>query len=266
VTSARPCEEPFRHITQQRVITLGLDRDYEHEQLEHFGNALREAKRFLDIGANRGLYAFLANCVIRNGYIALVEPNPELAEILRREVSTWPDNNNKIEVFSVAAADTSAKMLFLIDESDDTLGRLATASSEGIRHTQVQCEPLDKLFAPADGTLLKIDVEGFEYRAILGAKRLLSAGARVILELHFWGDGKKFPIHVLWLLFSLGFAISRIGTSYSYDVMRAGFFKRCLSLMRWGPPFALRYLVRRTGLRPIMYRVLWPDLAIRAAK
>ncbi len=260
--------EFFRQITHQTTITLGLGRDYEHEQLEHFGAELREAERFLDIGANRGLYARLANRVLRNTYIGVVEANPELAETLQRDVATWPsENHNTIEVLRVAAGDVSTKLPFFMDQADELGTLTATPSREDDpRYVEVQCEPLDKIFAPAKKTLIKIDVEGFEYRVVLGARRLLSTDARVILELHGWGDGKKFPVHVIWLMFTLGFSISRIGTSYSYAFVKAGFLKRSLTLLRWGPIFAGKYLIRRMGLRSFLYRTLWPDRADRAGK
>ena len=80
-----------------------------------------------------------------------------------------------------------------------------------------------------------------------------------MLELHGWGDGKKFPIHVIWLMFTLGFSISRIGTSYTYEFVKAGFITRSLTLLRWGPVFAMKYLIRRMGLRSFLYRMLWPQ-------
>src|SRR5258708_639392 len=115
MSNALAGNEFFRQITDQTTVILGLGKDYEREQLEHFGAALKEADRFLDIGANRGLYARLANRVLRNSYIGVVEANPELAEMLQRDVATWPrENNNNIEVLHVAAADISTKLPFFI--------------------------------------------------------------------------------------------------------------------------------------------------------
>lgn len=258
-------ETEFFRIAQQTAVRLGLEVDYEHEQMAHLGSALKKVDRFLDIGANQGLYARVANCVLRNGTIALVEANPDLAEMLRRDVTTWPDNGNKIEVFPVAAGDVSTKLPFFMHGSD-ALGTLVQKSAQATQYAEVACEPLDNLFAPQARTLIKIDVEGFEYRVVLGAKRLLSSGACVFLELHGWGDAErqKFPFHVIWLMYRLGFAVSRIGNSYTYDFVRAGFVKRTIAFLRWGPVFAVKYLIRRTGLRPLVYRILWPDLAGRA--
>ncbi len=258
-------ETEFFRIAQQTALKLGLKVDYEHEQMAHLGRALTDADRFLDIGANQGLYARVANCVLRNGSIALVEANPDLAEMLRRDIASWPDNGNRIEVFPVAAGDVATKLPFFMHGSDE-LGTLVQKNPQATQYAEVACEPLDTLFAPQARTLMKIDVEGFEYRVVLGARRLLSSGARVFLELHGWGDveRKKFPFHVIWQMYRQGFAVSRIGNSYTYDFVRAGFLKRTATFLRWGPVFAAKYLIRRLGLRPLVYRILWPDLAARA--
>jgi FkbM family methyltransferase len=260
-------EAEFFRIARQTAVGLGLEIDYEHEQMAHLGRALSGTERFLDIGANQGLYARVANQVLRNGTIALVEANPDLAEMLRRDVATWPDNGNRIEVFAVAAGDVATKLPFFMHGSD-ALGTLVHKGPDATLYAEVACEPLDKLFAPQARTLIKIDVEGFEYRVVLGARRLLSSGARVFLELHGWGDAerRKYPFHVISLMYRRGFAVSRVGNSYTYDFVRAGFPKRTAAFLRWGPVFAAKYLIRRLGLRPLVYRLLWPDLAARAGQ
>jgi hypothetical protein len=138
-----------------------------------------------------------------------------------------------------------------------------------VRRINVACEPLDKLFRPAPRTLIKMDVEGFEYRALVGARRLLSAkNTRLLVELHGWGDVErgKYPLHVMWYMNMRGFAISRIGRSYSYDFTKANLFGRCISLAKSGPTFVLKHILDRSGLRPLLYRVMRPVLATNAGR
>jgi len=274
--------ESFQRLARETAAALRLGDGYEPGPLAHFGRALAQADRFIDIGANRGLYACLANRVLRNSEIAMVEANPQLAENLRLAIAQWPtENGNKITVYPVAAGDVSTKLPFFIDELDtlssfvlnpeqtDKSGYMDLHHRRNIRRMDVACEPLDKLFSPAPRTLIKMDVEGFEYRALVGAKRLLSAkDTRLQVELHGWGDAErgKYPLHVMWYMNTRGFAISRIGRSYSYDFTPTTSLGRCISLAKSGPTFTLKHILDRSGLRPLMYRVMRPVLPAHAER
>lgn len=274
--------EAFQRLARQTAHDLALGDDYEPEPLAVFGRALTQADRFLDVGANRGLYACLANRVLRNADIALVEANPDLAERLRQDIAQWPtENGNRITVYPVAAGDVPATLPFYMDELDtlgsfvldpdktDTSKYLDQHKRHNVRHIDVACEPLDKLFRPAARTLIKIDVEGFEYRVLMGARKLLSApGTRLLIELHGWGDSerRKYPLNVVWLMHGLGFTVARLGTSYSYDFKTAGFLGRWASLLWRGPTFVMKHVMDRTGLRPLVVRVLRPALTAHAAE
>jgi len=242
----------------QAARAFGFEADYEAEQLASFVGALRGRSRFIDVGANRGLYSFVANATMFGARIALVEANPELGARLSRESKSWPSGNqNTVEVFPVAAGSQSTSLPFFLGKQD-TVGTLVQRDSGMSGETvEIRCEPLDKLFEPADGTLVKIDVEGFEYRALLRAEGLLSCDCRVFIELHGWGDAElaKYPFHVLWLMLRRGFAVSRVGSSYTYDFQKASFYRRWASFFRWAPVLGLKYLIRRSGLRPLFYRV-----------
>ncbi len=274
--------ESFQRMAREMGDTLQLGEDYEPGPLAHFGRTLMQADRFIDVGANRGLYAYLANRVLTNSEIGLVEANPELVEKLKLFVTRWPtENGNRITVYPYAAGDVSAKLPFFIDALD-TLGSFVLNPDDtdnsryldghirkNVRHVDVPCEPLDNLFKPAPRTLIKMDIEGFEYRALVGAKRLLSTkDTRLLVELHGWGDAerRKYPLHVMLYMNALGFAVSRIGRSYSYDFTRTTFLGRCISLAKSGPTFTIKHVLDRSGLRPLMYRVMRPLLATHAGR
>jgi len=274
--------DSFQRLAREMGETLQLGEDYEPGPLAHFGRALAQADRFIDVGANRGLYAYLANRVLRNSEIGLVEANPDLVEKLRLFVAQWPtENGNRVTVYPFAAGDVSTKLPFFVDELD-TLGSfvldpdhtdnskyLDGHSRKNVRHVDVACEPLDKLFKPVPRTLIKMDIEGFEYRALVGARRLLSAkDTRLLIELHGWGDAErgKYPLHVMWYMNMRGFAVSRIDRSYNYDFTKTTFLGRCMSLVKSGPTFVMKHFLDRSGLRPLVYRVVRPVLATNAGR
>jgi len=243
----------YEKQARETVQAFGFEQGYESEQLLWFGKALIGASRFLDVGANKGLYAYMANLVMKDGYIALVEADPKLAESLRNEIARWPNaNGNRLEVFAVAAGDCSSKLPFYIG-SIDTIGTLTQKNAKANPdYIDVPCEPLDKLFRTQKKTLIKIDVEGFEYRVISGSKKLLDEQETVIfIELHGWGDAErgKYPFHVVALLNRLGFASYRIGRSYAYEFRRERAGARIVQLLRNMPILAFKYSLRRFGLR-----------------
>ena len=267
----------FQRISRKTVAELGFTVDYEQEQLENFFDRVAGARRFIDVGANRGLYAGLANHVIKSGYIALVEANPILVERLRSVVPSWPEvNGNSVQVFATAAGDATGVVPFFLDTTD-TLGSCVRSSWEvnPSRSIDVPTSPLDTLFAPEARTVIKIDVEGFEYRVLEGARQLLqSKDIRIVMELHGWGDPerKKYPLQVFWLMTRQGFATSRVGISHSYDFVRAGAWRCAVSFIRWSPVFLAKHIVDRMGMRSLAYRILgspglrtvWPGLTVRA--
>ncbi len=238
---------------------LGFDDDYESEQLEYFSDLLQRShcSRFIDVGANKGLYAHVANSHMRGGHIALIEADPRLAQDLKTSVSTWPSHDNKIDVFAVAAADKPGTMPFQPGQLD-TLGTLVAKSDSPPNDTiMVQCVALDALFQTSERTLIKCDVEGFEYRVMLGAKNVLKNGVAIV-EFHGWGDAAygKYPFHVCLLMIQLGFAARRIGKSYAYEFVKAGNMARLASAAKYLPVLGAKYLIRVSKLRDPIYKLL----------
>ena len=111
--------------------------NYERDQLNYFLSVAPRMERFMDIGANRGLYSYIANLTLKNGYIALVEAKQILAEYLLVEIERWPKENcNKIEVFALAVSDKEETLPFYENELD-TVGTLSEKSEETKSHQTV---------------------------------------------------------------------------------------------------------------------------------
>ena len=80
--------------------------DYEDAQLHLLPGVLSGARRFVDVGANRGLYSYVANALLSGGEIIAVEANPDLSQQLEQNMMTWPNpNGNKLRVMHSAAGD-----------------------------------------------------------------------------------------------------------------------------------------------------------------
>lgn len=167
------------------------DDPHEIATLEALRPVLTAAKRFVDVGASLGQYTRLANTVMRNGQITSIEADPLRARVLGDNCRDW-SGNNRLEVIHAACGDQSGEVSFCVTHSDVSGGlwEHATPAGREVEWTRVTVPmiTLDSLPGPPPD-LVKIDVEGAEFRVLQGAVGLLSAGVSAfIVELHGWGD------------------------------------------------------------------------------
>jgi FkbM family methyltransferase len=148
----------------------GLSSPVEHEQyfpLDLFLFSPDEI--FVDCGAFDGdsLKSFLH---LRGDefktYIAL-EPDPTNFEKLKNYISTLGAAlGNKITIRQLAAASQRGKLYF-----DATGTASATISTQG--GIEVECATLDELLTDNEPTYIKMDIEGAETDALIGAKHII---------------------------------------------------------------------------------------------
>jgi FkbM family methyltransferase len=141
-----------------------------------------------DIGANVGLFAFAAASLAgRTGTVLAIEPDPNLAEMLRRSASDQPSEFASVTVLPVAVSDQLDVAEFNIaarGRSANHLANVAGSSQTGgvretIRTITVTLDWLMERF-PAP-RVLKIDVEGSEERLLRGASKVLSVAHPLVL-------------------------------------------------------------------------------------
>jgi FkbM family methyltransferase len=137
---------------------------------------------FLDIGANVGYYTVLAASVNRNCCIYSFEPSPTTYQILSENVIENQLSN--VRIYQLALNDKDGELKFNIYEDQ----ALNSPSTEVIEHPfykngpkqviSVQSVRLDDFFSEHHlhwPEIVKLDVEGFEYFVLQGAKNLLSS-------------------------------------------------------------------------------------------
>lgn len=143
----------------------------------------------LDVGANIGMYSLLmARWVGESGHVYAFEPAPEPLQALREHVSL-NDLSDRIEVIGQAVSDASGEATFYAHASNgenslnpDYAKRVSVAEAVRVPVTTIDEFCRDREIRP---TLLKIDIEGFEFHALHGAAETLSKyRPTVIIELH----------------------------------------------------------------------------------
>ena len=213
---------------------------------------------FVDVGANIGQYTIAASLLLQDADMLAIEANPRfeptIIDLVCRSMADHP-RGNSLEVVNAAILDVAGPISFFITSEATTSSVFAVPGSEVVT---VAGRRLDEFYRPAIKIVVKMDIEGAEYRALLGADKFLeSNGCEFLLELHGWGDRsvRKYPIHILNLLYRHGYAARKVGTHYHF--FQAGRRTRSVAYLREAPFLLAQWCVHRfaPGLVPLARRV-----------
>jgi FkbM family methyltransferase len=170
----------------------------ERKEIAALPGLLRDARVFVDVGAGLGQYSYFANRAMHESTIYAIEADPLRFERLRELCGQWARDSagNKIFPLKVALSDKTGTAKFFVTDADHSGGLFPYSGiregsgSHSWREVEVKCETLDSLFLQEGGPdLVKIDVEGGEYRVLLGSAGILRRGkTRFLVEVHPWGD------------------------------------------------------------------------------
>jgi len=229
----------------------------EAAELEALPEVLKGASYFIDVGANVGTYIFHAAKCMSHAKLVAIEANPLLIPVLTKTIEQLRSHGSENEYALRAAAVSD-----IGGELDFHISRYPTLSSMfpngKVETVKVPTVALDEFYRPGVSTVVKIDVEGAEYRVLRSAAQFLkSHDVTFFLELHSWGDRTigKYPLQVCWLFLRYGYTQRKIGTHYLF--YRSGFVKRTLAFLREFPSLSAKYFVCRyaRGLRPMINRM-----------
>ena len=153
---------------------------------------IKEGDKIWDIGANSGIFTFLAAAeATRSGMVLAIEADPVLSSLLIKTSLMTPDSDAKPAILTVAISDTISTATFAIPKrsraSNFIVDTGGCSQTGGIRHSYpVVTTTLDWLLKntfPPD--IVKMDIEGMEYRALSVATDLLHQ-TRPIFHLEVW--------------------------------------------------------------------------------
>lgn len=169
--------------------TLAKTGTWEPFVSKQFIQIAKKARTIVDVGGNIGYFTLLgAACSKSSSNIFVFEPDVVNFQSLTKTVK-----ENKLENVTcekVAIAQNSGKISLFI--SPDNLGDHRTFDSGDNRETEVvRVVSLDDYFNeyPHEIDLLKIDIQGYEHFAIMGAKKLFQKKRIKVILSELWPYG-----------------------------------------------------------------------------
>ncbi len=155
---------------------------YEPNVTAVFQKHLKPGMHVLDIGANIGYFTMLSAALVQQqGSVMAIEPNPENAKLV--ELSRRANKFENITIVQAGAGRALGLLVLNTAYSNGTTSEL----SEDVAHladaVTVPCLRLDDI-VPKDKKIgfVKIDIEGAEYNALLGASELIRRCHPVIVS------------------------------------------------------------------------------------
>ena len=188
---------------------LAMDGFWETWNSVALGRSVRRGWRVADVGANHGCYTLLlAMLVGPEGHVTAIEPNPRLFQLLQRSVAA-NGLGDRVTLLPYAAASVNGDVELRVPRGSSGDGSLARRYSGELDTFRVPQRRLDEVIeGPLD--FLKIDAEGADYDALMGARGLLPSErpAAILLEHH--APFHASPIERLQGLVADGFALAYV--------------------------------------------------------
>lgn len=155
----------------------------ENTETKVLKDIIKEGMTVLDLGANIGLHALkLADLVGPKGKVLAFEPDPDNYLLLVKNIKA--NGYNNVITFQKAVSDkTGIGHLFL---SEENMGdhRIFQAEEER-KSIKIETVALDDLFPNEQIDFIKMDIQGAEYSALMGMRKLVARNPNLILISEF---------------------------------------------------------------------------------
>ncbi|MGV8168623.1 MAG: FkbM family methyltransferase [Candidatus Nanoarchaeia archaeon] len=212
------------HVGKFEVDPTTEDISLTHLYFEYFLDDWLNLKKkdvFIDVGACEGIYSIKAH---KKKYkkIYSLEPNPETLKKIRANIKLNKIRN--ITLFNKAISLRKNHVKFYKNPEQIGQSKIIKNSAEK-NIIIVTADTLDNLLKKEKlehkHAFIKIDVEGHEYEAILGAEKTLqkvATGSRIMVEI--W-NGQKNKEKTTKILNKNGFVIKeRLGDDYLFEKIK----------------------------------------------
>ncbi len=138
----------------------------------------------VDVGANIGIYtALLAKIVGEKGKVYAFEPSPHNFNLLKKY-----NKSNNVTLVQAAVGDVTGEITLYISAKLNVDHQ--TYETDEIRQKiNVLSYRLDDYLKNEKVDFIKMDIQGFEYHALLGMKNILRNNANIKIFMEFWPYG-----------------------------------------------------------------------------
>lgn len=172
---------------------------FERNKRALFSSYIKPGMTVFDIGAHAGLYTIISSLAVgRDGMVYSFEPNQRNVVLLKQHIAL--NHLSNVKVIEAAVSDHDGVSSF--DDAESHIGKLHPAG-----RVQVKTVKLDDLNIKPD--VVKMDIEGGEWLALLGMRNTLSTSRPTIfLATH----GKQVANDCRAYLSDLGYSIKQIAS------------------------------------------------------
>jgi len=162
------------------------------EEASFFSKVIRPGMHVADVGANIGLYSlYLSRCTGPSGQVYSFEPDALMAATLRENLTI--NNASHVEVFECAVGAVKGEVILQRNAMNSGDNRVGKAPGTALHNEQVSV-PICALQDALKGRRLdfiKMDIQGWEGRALQGVADLLDANPDLKIYFEFWPHGLR---------------------------------------------------------------------------
>lgn len=151
---------------------------YEQGTASTLKQFLKPGDTFVDVGANIGFLSLVAAEIVgKKGRVFAFEPLPSTYEIL--EKNKHINRYDQLKPYSFALGnETNSKMIYTENENRGGTSLVNHLSDSG---TIIEVKKLDDINLQSPITMMKIDVEGYEFEVLKGAEKTIKTDKPILI-------------------------------------------------------------------------------------
>lgn len=146
--------------------------EYEPSMTEVLRHFLKPSAVFLDVGANEGYFSVIASKIVgSSGRVIAVEPQQRVGNVIQKNLEINGINNTILVADAISDVRGSASLYISPDTNTGSTG-LVNSTRYSLPTQTIRTITLTDLLEKnsiRNADLMKMDIEGYEYEAIIGS-------------------------------------------------------------------------------------------------
>lgn len=167
--------DPRDHVMSQ-IYLRGV---YEKNTIRHLLKLIKPGDIFVDVGTNIGAYSLVIGKNLPTGKVISFEPNPKALAFLEENIKLNKLNNIQVNKMGLSDKNETA-VLFTPSLTTASINKHQNSGEK----STIELTTLDEFCEKNNITnidILKIDIEGHEFKCLEGAKDIISKSKKMIL-------------------------------------------------------------------------------------